>query len=525
MRVSLGFLPRAVVGAALLLCLAASPAAAEWKRAESPHFIVYSQGSERALRRYVRNLEIYDYVLRARMALPVDDQTYRKLPIYLVRDRGDLKEINPRTGVNVAGQYYPVGEDIFAAAIQDSEQDYLLHEYFHHFTFQVPSTSGLPGWLAEGLAEYFMTADIDEESVTIGRYNPNRVYGLYDRPWIPLEELLTKRFSEVERPTHRDSYYTIAWLLTHWFMSDETRRGQLATYMEQVRHGADPLAAMESATGLTLSELRRQLRNYKRLSMLTYEADFPVTEITVTRLGRSADDLLLIGQRLKVGVAEDKRDETAALVRRLAARHPDDTFAMLQLGHAELHFGDPAVGEAVLEKVLEREPENVEALQFMATRFIRLAEDDPDQTIPMLRRARTYLARAYAADPNAYYTLKMLAETREVAPDYPVENDLVAWDRAFRLAPQLVDIRLGYANALMKVAEFDNAILMLEPLANAAHGGGGAQAATVLLDRARARQDPPTRQELHAIVEAAQSADQTPVDPADPDQDGEEPAS
>jgi cytochrome c-type biogenesis protein CcmH/NrfG len=486
-----------ILTSAMALLTLATPAHADWRRAESPNFIVYSQGHEGDLRRYTRNLEIYDYILRARMGLPAA-ATGRKLPIYLVRGRGGLVQIHPDTGPNVAGIYFPAGEDIFAAAINDREQDYLFHEYFHHFSLQLPSTSGYPGWLIEGLAEYFMTAEVSERSVAIGGYNENRVYGLFNTSWIPLDILLTKRFGEVRQGSQRNSYYPLAWLLTHWFMSEESRRGQLSAYIRDLQQGADSVAAMERATGLTLDQITQQLRRYRRLTIHNYTADFPETPITVTRLPASADDLLLIGQRLKVGVAEDQRAETAALVRRLAARHPDDPFAMLQLGHAELHFGDPDEGETILSELLEREPENVEALQLMATRYIRLAEDQPDEMLSLMRRARGFLARAYAADPAHYYTLQMLAETRQMAPDYPTENDLVAWDQAFQLAPQLTSIRLGFANALMEAEEFEQAVVILRPLANAAHGGQAAQVAATLMTRATNRQSPFTDAELDA---------------------------
>lgn len=490
-----------------LLALAASllgfaaPAQAEWRRAESPNFIVYSQGGEGALRNYVRNLEIYDFILRARMGLP-EATAGRKLPIYLVNGRSGLVQINPNTGEYVAGTYFPAGEDIFAAAIRDREQDYLLHEYFHHFSIQIGSTSTYPAWLIEGLAEYFMTAEISESSVKIGGYNEDRVRGLFSATWLPLEDLLTKRYGEVRQGAHRNSYYPVSWLLTHWFMSDDARRQQLAAYIRDVQDGTDSVAAMEKATGLTMAQIRTQLRGYRRLTIHHYTATFPETPITVTRLPESADDLLLLGQRLKVGVAEDKREETAALIRRLAARHPEDPFAMLQLGHAELHFGDPQAGEEILTRLLEREPDNVEALQLMASRFMRQTEDRPDETLALMRRARGFLARAYRADPTHYYTLYLLAQTRAVEPDYPNENDLVTWDQASRLAPQLPSIRVGFANALMQAEEYDEAVILLRPLANAAHGGRAAEMAGELMNRARNREKPLTDEELAAASEA-----------------------
>lgn len=51
--------------AAAVLLLLGTPAAADWKHAESPRFIVYSRGSEGTLSRYVQALETYDYVLTA----------------------------------------------------------------------------------------------------------------------------------------------------------------------------------------------------------------------------------------------------------------------------------------------------------------------------------------------------------------------------------------------------------------------------------------------------------------------------
>lgn len=510
--------------AGLLLALAmAGPAAAEWRRAESDRFIVYSQGSEAALRRYVRALEIYDYTLRRRMSLPVDSPPARKLPIYLVSGRNGLVQINPRVGENVAGQYFPAGEDIFAAAVSDAEQDYVLHEYFHHFSFEA-GAADLPGWLMEGLAEYFMTAKVKPESVEIGGYNENRVYGLFNQTWLSLDDLLGKRFSELRRGEGRDTYYPVAWLLTHYMMADETRRAQLGAYITDVQAGGDPVEAMERATGMPLAELRRALQRYRRISISIYRLDFPEPQITVTTLPRSADDLLLLAQRLKVGVAEDQRTATAVLIRRIAARHPDDPFAMLQLGHAELHFGDPEAGEAVLTRLLEREPDNVEALQLMATRYAKLAEERPAESIALLQRARGYLARAFAADEGNYYTLWLLARTRQTARGYPNANDLTTWDLAYQAAPQLSGIRLGYASAMMKAGEFENAAILLSPLAHAPHGGAAAATAQTLLERARAGLAPLGDDEL----EAAAEADAAPAEPAPQPEpapaSGEEPA-
>lgn len=493
----------------------ATAAQANWKRAESRHFVVYSEGNETALRRYVRNLEIYDLILRARMGLPTNAPVARKLPIYLVQNRAGIDAIRPGTSSTSAGAYAPSNEDIFAFAIQTGEQDYLLHEYFHHFMLQMPTTSHYPGWMVEGLAEYFMTANITPERVEIGEANENRAYMLLASKWLPLETLLSQRAGQLTRQSDKETYYPVAWALTHWFMSDETRRLQLIAYTDAIRGGADPVSAMQQVTGLTIDEIDRELKRYigrGRLPAVRYNFDFPDAEITVTTLPDSMDDLLLIGQRLKIGVAEEKRPEQAVLVRRLAAEHPGDSFAELQLGHAELHFGDAAQGEAVLTRLIERDPSALEARQLLAGYLIRKANEEGAERTALLRRARSLLAQAYALDSGDYRTLLWLAKLREGAADYPTENDLVIWSQAFAAAPQLSEIRLGYAAGLIEAGERDDAVILLEPLANAPHGRGASDLAKELIERARSGGAAPTADEIDAATE--EESEPAPPQPA-----------
>ena len=473
--------------AALLLAVSAgaAPARADWLKAESPNFIIYSDGGERPLREYAMKLEVYDRFLRMRFGVPLDRPVARKLPIYLVRRQGDLAKVAPGIGSTIAGFYYPGEEDIFAVAVRGDGEFTLLHEYAHHFFFQHFSTY-YPGWLVEGLAEYVMTARIWPDRIQVGAHSENRASWLMNASWLPLEELLTNRFGEIEHGPHRLTYYPVAWLLTHWFMSSPDRVVQLEAYLGLIRQGVDPVAAMQQATGLSLGQLRDALRShmYGRIELNTYEIDMPDLEIEITRLPASADDLLLLGQRLKMPMSKEDREVALQEARRLAGRHPDDPLALLVLGHAELHIGDRAAGEAAFNRLLERDPENVEALQFMALARFADAEDTPDDRPMLMNLARGYLATAYRVDPDNYLTLLLIARSRSGAPGYPNENDLATWEMAFIAAPQLSDIRLGAGHAFLAAGDKATAIALLEPLANAPHGGDGAEEAQKLIDRA-----------------------------------------
>jgi hypothetical protein len=507
-----------LVLATLVLIGSAGPALAEWRRAESPNFIVYSDGREGALREYVRNLEIFDSALRT--VLPVEDGPIRKLPIYLVGGRQAVGQIHPYLQRNVGGVYIATSEDIFAVAIRNIDEDILRHEYVHHFMLQ-NFTAAYPAWLVEGFAEYYAATEIEDGAVTFGAFNPGRVAQLSRGDWLPIEELLTLRGDQV-RGGDRYTYYPVAWLMTHWFLSDPERSRQLQAYVDDVGRGTPSVEAMQRATGLAPDQIRRELTRYFSGRVLKRELsrDFPEPEITVTRLGPAADDLLLINQRLKIATPDADRAGVVAEVRRRAARHGDDPLALLALGHAELHFGDAEAGVASLSRLVQVQPDHVEALQLMATHHMRLARESSEGRADQLNQAIRLLGRAYQADPENYYTLMLLGQAREGAPNYPTDNDLITWQAAFDLAPQLANTRLGFARALMQADRPDEAAMILPPLANAPHGGPAAEAARELLTRAENRQAPLTQEQIDAAGERQARATPDGPEPAD-ESDGE----
>ncbi len=488
-------------------CLFAQSAQAQtWLRAESPNFIVFSEGGERDLREYVTKLERFDQILRFRFNVPMNRPTLRRLPIYLVDDQAGLRMVWTDMPDRVAGFYTPTEEDVFAVAIRGDGDEFMLHEYAHHFFFQ-HLNAPYPAWLTEGLAEYVMTANVRDDSFAIGRFNTLRFDALNSGGWIPIETLLTKRPQEVEGLQARDTYYPVAWLLTHWFFSTPERSAQLDAYVRQVAQGVDPVRAFTQATGLAPAQMTSVLRTYLsgNLKELIFDIEYQPFEVSITRLGGSARDLLLMGQRIKRPVAAEDRAGLTAEIRRRAARHPDDPFALLVLGHAEMHMGDPAAGEAALSRALELDPNNDEALQYLATGRIRQAEDaeDADQKRTLMAQARGYLARAYRIDPDDYFTLLLITRTREGQPGYPNDNDMLTWEAAFDGAPQLAAVRLGYARALIAAGRRAEAIVVLMPLANSPHGGPAAEQARALLNEARGEEPAADEPESEAAPDQA----------------------
>lgn len=447
-----------------------APAHADWLKAESERFIVYSDGGEGRLREFVQELESYDRLLRLRMGLDVHEAPPRKLPIYLVASRSGLVKVRPDLPENIAGFYMATDEDIFGIALRDQTVDTLKHEYAHHFMMQNFSYP-YPGWFVEGFAEYYATVEVEKSRILVGKYNQNRAYWLQNATWMPMAELLSNRPLQSSR--NRETYYPLAWLLTHWFLGNTERQATLDVYLRDVGAGGDPVEAMERATGLNPTELRQTLRRYMngRIPYQAITVSYPTVPVTVTALPRSANDLLLLNQRLKMGVPDDRRAATAEEVRRAAARYPDDPLALLALGHAELHFGDPAAAEAPLQRLLALEPDNVEGLQYLARARLKAAGevDGLEEADRLETEARALLHRAYRSDNANYATLLLVAEERSGGEGYPNDNDVTVLEQAFALAPQLGSARINLAHVLMIRGRNAEAVPLLEPLVNDPH--------------------------------------------------------
>lgn len=483
-----------LAGSALVLALSAPQAAlADWRRAETAHFVVYSNGSERNLRDYAARLERFDALLRVLNSGMEPPTGVRKLPVYLVGNARELRTVQPGLPTGVGGFYRASPRDIRAVLVRGENDDVLLHEYVHHFMSH-NSPGSYPGWFREGYAEYFMTATVDARGkATFGLPNAGRLRTLQQIRWLPLEQLLSTSPLEIERRGQRAAFYAQSWLLTHYLLSDPARMQGLNAYLLARRQaGTNPVTSLADALGTTPEALNSDLRAY--LGRLRYaELDVPPLdpEMTVTMLPDSADDMMLIGLDVLDDAPDDAGPGLLERVRPLAARHPNDPFAQTVLAQAEIAWGDPAAGDRALETVLSIDPNWVEALLAAAHRHIAAGDDATDdaERIARFQQALALMGRAHQADPTDYRVLGTLARIRRASPDYPTENDLETLRTAIFHAPQVTYLRNAAADAMVAAGHDAEAIHYLLPIANSPHGGQLAEMAQQRIESIRARQE------------------------------------
>jgi len=451
-----------------------------WRRAETPRFVVHGIVGEDVLRDYAAKLEDFDMVLRFMHRLPVDAVPPRKLDVYLVRGTPALRRAMPGADETLRGYYTTSAGGIACVAIvgrakEVENDDVMLHEYVHHFMKQYFNYAYAP-WLVEGYAEYFMTTAFDGDSIVVGKFNTNRASWLMQSRWMPLDRLLTEA-PRVDEPT-ADTYYPLAWLLTHYLMSDPARYAQLQAYMKAVGEGTPSVKAMEAATGRSLADLQKDLHDYTHTNLpvqvFTRKRARSV-EVTVTTMPASADDLLLETVRM-ISPPGDlaARKAFAEDVAKRAARYPDDGLAQRALARARLQAEDFAAADGVIDRRLAAAPEDVEALELKAQILMETGDADPARKAALYKQAQGVLGRAFKIDGARYQILLAYARSRSLSPGYPSDNVMEGLLLANELAPQVSEVTFSAVQALAMRGDYRRAVALLKPLANDPHDGSDA---------------------------------------------------
>ena len=473
--------------ALLALTVSAAPglAHADWRKAETRHFIVFSNGFERGLRDDAIELERIDQLMRVYFALP-DVEGARKLPVYIVRNRDELAVAAPGLPEGAAGVYSANFRDIRAVAVRRTGDEILRHEYGHHFMFR--NFPGVyPAWFREGFAEFFMTATVTSTGrATVGKSSLMRMSTLANVRWLPMEQILTGRYERGSRD-QAAAFYAQSWLLTHWILTDSDRRRAMQGYLGDTGRGVAVDTALQTHFGMDAEQLGRMLRSYFSRGVRYADLEIGGAEPapTITALPDSADDVLLLDLNARDGGPASQGPGMLARAREAAARRPGDALTQAMLARVELRWGDPSAAERAVQPLLDADPANTELLLLMADARITAGDKltDPDARERLYRQARGFLARAYAADPGDNRVYQNIAWSRRFTADYPTENDVELWRRAVAIAPEVASNRPVTAEAMLRHGLFDEAEQIIQPVANDPHGGEVPERIQRILDR------------------------------------------
>ena len=490
--------------AALIPTLTPHIAEARWLRAESPQFVVYSDGQETELRDVTQKLEEYDALLR-NITGAKDKPFVNKLTIYLLPSNKEVREVAPRASESIQGFYTagPAGTTTFAVR-QDlgagdwaSGQSIIFHEYTHHFAYQY-FPANYPTWASEGLAEYFSTAEMKDDKIEVGGFQNGRVYPLRKRAWMPVKKLFN--LGEAKGVDGR-MVYPESWLVTHYLMDDPARQKQMTNYLLAIGRGEQADQAFKTSFGMDYAGFDKVMKAYLKSSKIKVRS-FPrmnqtPIELAVTTLPASADDLLLLNARFmsRSLAHQDEVDmrlgeKALQTVRKRAAKYPGDALAERTLAAAELLYGDVEKADAMLDDLLDdllaRSPQDVDSLYLKAARYVLGGRWEPEQRAALWAKAKPYAASIYKLDPNHYPELYLYALGSLAQDGVPSENTMNASELAHQLAPQVDEITLETAVALSRAERAPAATRLLERVAFAPHATAQSLYAKGLLDQVSA---------------------------------------
>jgi len=489
---------------------------AEWLRADSDHFVIYSEGSSGELERFARDTERFDALLRRYFGLPAAGDGENRLTIYALESAADIGRLMGDANTGIAGFYQNRSDGSFAVTNRErtntkfalSGQTTLFHEYAHHFMFR-HLTNAYPAWYVEGFAEYFSTAEFEDDGRwDIGKPAYHRARTLLGDGRLGLDELL---FGTTAGMTvaEADLYYGRAWMLVHMAMSDPERGEQLRGYLRDFANGVDPKLAAKDNFG-SLPELESALENYVNESLhfrssstpMPYNGRLEVRELNLVqselvelRLERrmetdlAATRAALVELTGEAPTSADAWHELAmtelALARKADAKKTD-TPGQNAVGDGEPEQGDltetepasperrahEAAAEAALDKALALNPKHVRArvqkAQLEMRRLARAGED----SMRAWSGPRVMLLDAHHTDPSDPQPLFAYYQSFAKAGAAPPEVARTAIRQAFVLAPESSRIRMSYVNDLVANGEIAPAIVHLKVIAYNPHGGG-----------------------------------------------------
>jgi hypothetical protein len=373
-----------------------------WRELESAHFRLRTDDDSEAARAALRDLEQFQAALLT-VFHAAPELRIGRLPVVVVRDGWDAFADEQMLGWFTRALFRPLV--VMRADSELARQEVIKHELVHYFSAKVMPAQ--PPWLAEGLATFFETLDVDtgKGEVLVGRPAPNLLSIVQHGARLPLTELIAAKTIEGDRSV----FYASAWATVHFLMNHHA--DELRAYEAALRMRVPFDAAWTQAFGkLTLADLDGELRDYfdgGQYTMLGFpftpapatpivERPLPDAEVHTTRAL-----LLLSGKRSRWAEADHQAEVQEDLAR--ARREVDEALrldpanvAARAIAHFGLHGpveleaakratetapGDWMAWLLLSEALRER---HMRAQSDAARKAVELAFDDPSVTLTLI---------------------------------------------------------------------------------------------------------------------------------------------
>lgn len=471
----------------------ALPAAAhaEWLEASHKRFLIYADTSPGALKEFANQLERFDSAMRFLFPNPRDEaESANRVTIYVVNNEDAVQSLARDRSGQVVGFYKPSASGsliVTPQSVAAGNRDFnaklvLFHEYAHHVTLS-NNENYYPGWVTEGLAEFFATAIIRPDgSIMIGGANNARIEQIQANNPMAARVLLSsdERSLDGEQIVEK---YARGWLLTHYLMLGKTRPGQFNAYIKLINQGVPSLEAAEQIFG-DLTKLDRELGAYRNQRSLAAAAippgKLPADPLTIRPLDSGEAAMMPFRLRSAVGVDTKTAQALVIKARAVGNAHPANSWVQRAMAEIEYDANNDDAALAACDRALAADPKNLMALVYKGRVAIRRAATAKATDPAVWREARRWYLKANAIDPNFALPFVLYYESFGRAGERPNASAVQGLVRAMDLVPQDNGLRLTVAIQLLVQGDRQGARRALAPVAFNPHGGPGNRALAMM---------------------------------------------
>jgi hypothetical protein len=504
------------ITAVVLLSVLAAPAAAEWKRLDSPNFVVVGDVGAGDLRNIARRFEAFRETL-SRVLTPGATATAVPTVVMVFPSDNAFTPFKPRYNgkpVEMSGLFMPRQDANYIAIVRDFNEHAMrivFHEYAHLI---ISNASGVvPVWLNEGLAEFYSTFEMmpDGREVLIGKTVPGHSDLLNARRLLPLEELLKIKhdsplYNEGDR---RSTFYAQSWALTHLILLGKPpRQDKLAAYLDRLGAGTPELDAWQAAFGA--DRMDRELNAYTGNSAFSaYRVKFAeklgTFDNAAVTLLHPADAEAMLANFL---VQQQRNDEALQRLDTLPPADANRAWVNLVRGLLESTRAD----DSATKRLSGLDPADDWLLAYLAGST--LAETIENRRGPAQAADEEAVKRFFQiALKGGREIPNVLARTLTLElekGERPSDQTLLAFQRALKLAPGRTDYLFLYGRALARRSSYPSAIALVRSLTGAGYPPNVREAAQRALQ---------SLEQAQSAAAAAAAADRDTAAPASSDRE------
>ena len=343
----------------------------------------------------------------------------------------------------------------------------IFHEHAHFLFDNNFGRANTPAWLNEGLAEYYETAQIeDDRNATLGAQNDEHLRLLRQNKPIPLETFFGFNYYSLNLRSEENVriFYAQAWALIHYLLhgKDGARNGQFNKFVGLLQNGKPSKEALREAFQVDFAALEREMAEY-----IFSQKTFGTIVLTQDKLRsddekqssplKKAEARAILGDLL---FYKNRLETAAGYLEEALKLDADESLANSTLGLVRMRQKNFAEAKKYLEKAVKLDEKNYLAHYRYAYALSREGMSEygfvSGYDFESAEKMRGALKKAMALNPNfapSYdlYAFISLVRNEEIAK---VEEYL---DMALALAPGNQWFQLRSAETYMRREDFTNA--------------------------------------------------------------------